>query len=152
MNDISSAWHHLPTRSSGISIRMAAVPQTFKAPENITLMSLPPRAPVLIPCESIWQFMRANWLSNRIFKAFDDIVDHCCYAWNTRIDQPWKIMSIAGARSFEKADCDRIARAWPAGLRVTGEHREGSDTSAANEGAMAVLAKGVCLAFVTRST
>ena len=41
------------------------------------------------------QFMRANWLSNRVFKSFDDIVDHCCYAWNTLIDQPWKIMSIA---------------------------------------------------------
>src|SRR3954447_26623805 len=33
--------------------------------------------------------------SNRIFKSFDEIVDHCCYAWNTLIDQPWKIMSIA---------------------------------------------------------
>ena len=39
--------------------------------------------------------MRQNWLSNRIFKSFDDIVNHCCYAWNTLIDQPWKIMSIA---------------------------------------------------------
>jgi hypothetical protein len=39
--------------------------------------------------------LRQNWLSNRIFKSFDDIVDHCCYAWNTLIDQPWKIMSIA---------------------------------------------------------
>jgi hypothetical protein len=39
--------------------------------------------------------MRQNWLSNRIFKSFDDIVDHCCYAWNTLMDQPWKIMSIA---------------------------------------------------------
>jgi hypothetical protein len=45
--------------------------------------------------ENIWQFMRQNWLSNRIFKSFDDIVDHCCYAWNTLIGQPWKIMSIA---------------------------------------------------------
>src|SRR5262245_9237744 len=43
----------------------------------------------------VWQFMRQNWLSNRIFKSFDDIVDHRCYAWNTLIDQPWKIMSIA---------------------------------------------------------
>jgi hypothetical protein len=59
------------------------------------LLSLPPRAPELNPQENIWQFMRANWLSNRIFKSFDDIVDHCCYAWNTLIDQPWKIMSIA---------------------------------------------------------
>jgi hypothetical protein len=32
---------------------------------------------------------------HRVFKSFDDIVDHCCYAWNTLIDQPWKIMSIA---------------------------------------------------------
>ena len=47
------------------------------------------------PQENIWQFMRANWLSNRIFKSFDGIVDHCCYAWNTLIHQPWKIMSIA---------------------------------------------------------
>jgi hypothetical protein len=31
----------------------------------------------------------------RIFKSFDDIVDHCCYAWNTLIDQPWKIMFVA---------------------------------------------------------
>jgi hypothetical protein len=34
-------------------------------------------------------------LSNRIFNSFDDIVDHCSYGWNTLIDQPWKIMSIA---------------------------------------------------------
>ena len=39
--------------------------------------------------------MRANWLSNRVFKSYEDIVDHCCYAWNTLVDQPWKIMSIA---------------------------------------------------------
>jgi DDE superfamily endonuclease len=27
----------------------------------------------------IWQFMRQNWLSNRVYKSFDDIVDHCYY-------------------------------------------------------------------------
>jgi len=64
-------------------------------PSNISLLQLPPRAPELNSQENIWQFMRQNWLSNRIFKSFDDIVDHCCYAWNTLIDQPWKIMSIA---------------------------------------------------------
>ncbi|HTZ68373.1 MAG TPA: IS630 family transposase, partial [Roseiarcus sp.] len=30
----------------------------------------------------------------RIFKSFDDIVDHCCDAWNKLVDQPWPIMSI----------------------------------------------------------
>src|SRR4026209_1954808 len=54
-----------------------------------------PSAPELNPQENIWQFMRQNWLSNRIFKSFDDILDHCCYAWNTLLAQPWKIMAIA---------------------------------------------------------
>jgi hypothetical protein len=52
------------------------------------------KCPKLNPQENIWQFMRENWLSNRIVKSFDDIVDHCCDAWNKLIDQPWRIMSI----------------------------------------------------------
>ena len=63
-------------------------------PGNITLLPMPPRAPELNPVENIWQFMRDNWLSNRVFKSYDDIVDHCCEAWNRLIDQPWKIISI----------------------------------------------------------
>ena len=66
----------------------------LEIPSNITLMFLPPRAPELNPVENIWQFMRDNWLSNRIFKTYDDIVALCCEAWNRLIDQPWKIMSI----------------------------------------------------------
>ena len=54
-------------------------------------------------CENVCQFMRQNWLSNRVFKSFDDIVDHCCYAWNTLIEQPWKIMSI-GCRDWAAID------------------------------------------------
>ena len=63
-------------------------------PHNITLMLLPPRAPELNPVENIWQFMRDNWLSNRVFRSYDDIVNLSCEAWNKLIDQPWKIMSI----------------------------------------------------------
>ena len=67
-------------------------------PDNITLMPLPPRAPELNPVENIWQFMRDNWLSNRIFKSYDDIVALCCEAWNKLIERPWKIMSIGMRR------------------------------------------------------
>ena len=63
-------------------------------PSNITLLSLPPRSPELNPVENIWQFMRDNWLSNRIFKSEDKIVSICSDVWNRLIDQPWKIMSI----------------------------------------------------------
>jgi hypothetical protein len=63
-------------------------------PANITLLPLPPLCPELNPVENVWQFMRDNWLSNRIFKSYDDIVDHCCFAWNNLVSQPWRIMSI----------------------------------------------------------
>src|SRR6267143_1626386 len=63
-------------------------------PDNITLMPLPPKSPELNPVENIWQFIRDNWLSNRVFRSYDDIVEHCCYAWNKLVDQPWTIMSI----------------------------------------------------------
>jgi hypothetical protein len=67
----------------------------LRIPTNISLLPLPPRSPELNSQENIWQFMWQNWLSNRIFKLFDDIVDHCCYAWDTLIGQPWNILSIA---------------------------------------------------------
>jgi transposase len=68
-------------------------------PDNITLMPLPPKSPELNPVENIWQYMRDNWLSNRIFQSYDDILDHCCHAWNKLAEQPWSIMSI-GLRNW----------------------------------------------------
>jgi len=63
-------------------------------PPNMTLVPLPAKCPELNPQENVWQFMRDNWLSNRVFKSYEDILDHCCYAWNRLVDQPWRIVSI----------------------------------------------------------
>lgn len=71
-------------------------------PENITLLHLPPRSPELNPVENIWQFVRDNWISNRVFASYDDILEHCCFAWNRLVDQPWKIMTI-GLRTWAHA-------------------------------------------------
>lgn len=68
-------------------------------PDNITLLVLPSRSPELNPVENVWQFIRDNWLSNRVFNSYDAILDHCCEAWNKLVDQPWKIMSI-GTREW----------------------------------------------------
>lgn len=70
------------------------VPGSLDVPANISLLSLPPRSPELNPVENIWQFIRENWLSNRVFKSYEDIVALCCDAWNNLIERPWKIMSI----------------------------------------------------------
>jgi DDE superfamily endonuclease len=63
-------------------------------PPNITLIFLPSRAPELNPVENIWQYMRANWLSNRIFETYEDIVGAACDAWRNLINQPATITSI----------------------------------------------------------
>ena len=63
-------------------------------PNNITLVPLPAKSPELNPVENTWQFMRENWLSNRVFASHGDILDHCCHAWNKLVDQPWRITSI----------------------------------------------------------
>lgn len=63
-------------------------------PANITIVPLPPKCPELNAAENVWQFMRDNWLSNRVFKSMEDIVGHCCEAWNKLVDQPWRIMSL----------------------------------------------------------
>jgi len=67
---------------------------TLAVPANITLLPLPPRCPELNPQENVWQFIRDNWLSNRVFQSYADILDQCCEAWNKLVDQPWRIMSI----------------------------------------------------------
>jgi transposase len=68
-------------------------------PENITLILLPSRAPELNPVENIWQYMRANWLSNRVLETYDAIIDAACEAWQKLTAQPQIITSI-GSRDW----------------------------------------------------
>jgi transposase len=73
--------------------------QKLVVPANITLLPLPARSPELNPVENLWQFMRENWLGNRIYASYKAILDHCCEAWNRLIGQPWRIRSI-GLRAW----------------------------------------------------
>jgi hypothetical protein len=41
-----------------------------------------------------WHFVRDNRLSNGVFKSYDDIIDHCCEAWDKLTAQLWRVMSI----------------------------------------------------------
>ena len=51
------------------------------------------------PVGNIAQFMRNNWLSNRIFTDHSDITDHCCNAWNRLTDSPSRSIST-GMRAW----------------------------------------------------
>ncbi len=71
----------------------------LKVPKNITIILLPSRAPELNPMENVWQYMRQNWLSNRVFETYTDILDAGSAAWNRLIAQPETITSI-GSRQW----------------------------------------------------
>lgn len=67
-------------------------------PKNLTLVLLPSRAPELNPVENVWQYLRANWLSNRVFETYEAIIEAaceaCCEAWNKLLAQPHTITSL----------------------------------------------------------
>ena len=67
----------------------------LRVPGNISLLHLPAYSPELNPVENIWQFLRQNHLSNRVFKNYDEILDACCAAWNALTAEPKRIASIA---------------------------------------------------------
>ncbi len=73
----------------------------LRVPDNMTLLPLHSKAPELNPVENIWQFMRENWLSNRVFNSYEEIVALSCDAWNKLTNQPWTIMSI-GLRDWAR--------------------------------------------------
>jgi transposase len=63
-------------------------------PKNMTLTFLPSRAPELNPVENVWQYLRQNWLSNRVFDTYEAIIDAACAAWRKLVAQPEIITSI----------------------------------------------------------
>ncbi len=73
----------------------------LEIPGNISTIPIPSKSPDLNPQENVWQFMRDNWLSNRVFKSHEEIVGHCCDAWNKLVEQPWRIMSL-GLRDWAR--------------------------------------------------
>ncbi|MBS1082094.1 IS630 family transposase, partial [Gluconobacter kondonii] len=66
----------------------------IRLPKNVSLIFLPSRAPELNPVENVWQFLRANWLSNTVFEDMDHIIKAACSAWNNLVALPNTIQSI----------------------------------------------------------
>ena len=70
-------------------------------PDNVSLLHLPPYSPELNPVENVWQFLRQDYLANRIFKTYNAIVDACCEAWNALTADPDRIRSTATRKWVE---------------------------------------------------
>ncbi len=76
-------------------------PAGLDVPDNLTLLPLPPYSPELNPVENVWQYLRQNQLSLRVWKDYDAIVETCCQAWNGLVATPERLSSIT-RRSWAK--------------------------------------------------
>lgn len=66
----------------------------LKVPDNIVLLPLPPYSPELNPVENVWEYLRGNFLSHRVWQTYDDILKACGEAWNKFMAMPARIASI----------------------------------------------------------
>ena len=74
LNEIS---RHVAPKAHGVVLMDRAGWHTtgkLNTPKNITIILLPSRAPELNPVENIWQYIRSNWLSNRVFDDYEAIL------------------------------------------------------------------------------
>jgi hypothetical protein len=61
----------------------------LNVPANISLLALPPKSPELNPTENVWQYLRDNLLSNRVFASARDIVDQPGTGRGPVASSPW---------------------------------------------------------------
>ncbi len=62
--------------------------------DNLTPIMLPPYSPELNPVEQVWQWLRQHHLANRCYEGYDDIVDSCCEAWMSFVNDTGVIRSL----------------------------------------------------------
>ncbi|MCP4984731.1 MAG: IS630 family transposase, partial [Colwellia sp.] len=61
---------------------------------NLSMIKLPPYSPELNPIEQVWQWLRQNELANSCFAGYEDIVDACCDAWNSFIEDVERVKQL----------------------------------------------------------
>jgi transposase len=66
----------------------------LKVADTVVLMPLPPYSPRLNAMENVWEYLRANKLSGRLWNSYDEIVRACAEVWNGLIANPDRIQSI----------------------------------------------------------
>ena len=63
-------------------------------PDDVTLLHQPPCSPELNPVGDVWQFLRRNHLSSRVFDSCDAVPAACCNAWQAFMAAPGRVRSI----------------------------------------------------------
>ena len=76
-----------------IWVGLPALPQSLRLPVRPHFLMLP-YSPELNPMENVWEFLRGNFLSHRIWDAYEAILEACRDAWNKLMHMPEQIASL----------------------------------------------------------
>ena len=77
------------------------VAKGVKVPANLTLLHLPPYSPELNGAERIWGYLRSHYLSNRVYKDYDELFEAIRLAWNRL--EPERLKSLTHTAWIERA-------------------------------------------------
>jgi len=70
------------------------VSEELSVPANLTLIHPPPYSPELNPVERVWLYLRERFLSHRVVKDYQAILDATCQAWNRLANEAGRLTSL----------------------------------------------------------
>jgi hypothetical protein len=73
----------------------------LRVPPTIHLLRLPPYRPELNPVEHVWDHLRENYISNRVFRSLDAVVNQLCTGLHNLHHQPELLRSMTCSDWFK---------------------------------------------------
>ena len=81
----------------------------LQVPGNVALLPLPPCSPELNPVERVWLYLRERFLSFRLYRSEQAIVDTLCAAWNALRHGTGRLTTLTGYPCITQA-IDQVSR------------------------------------------
>lgn len=81
----------------------------LQVPDNITLLPLPPYSPQLNPQERVWLYLRERFLSFRLYRSEQSIVDALCAPWNALRGETGRLTTLTSCHWITRAN-DQVSR------------------------------------------
>ncbi len=76
--------------------------QALKVPAHITLVPLPSSSPQLNPVERVWEDVRERFLSHRLHRDDDAVLEAACRAWNRLTAETGRLLSLCAYPWFQQ--------------------------------------------------
>ena len=76
--------------------------KALSVPHNVTLLTLPPRSPELMPVENLWHYEREHHWANRKYRDYPALEDAAREGWRDVCLDPDKVKSVCAVPWLEE--------------------------------------------------